>query len=108
MKQIKIFFLTLLLLNIAHAQQATENSVDVVNERGARQVLARIHNELGYVQGMVNDARQHHLTLPGRLRLDYDRLQYDLELIRHGIFVVLHEPDTAPREIIPLSGDYRE
>ena len=43
----------------------------------------------------------------GGLRFQYDWFVQDLARVRHGITEYLAEPDTAPREVAPLRGDYR-
>ena len=71
-----------------------------------RAVLARLEQELGYLQTLLHEA-QSQRNPSVRIPFRYDLLQRDLDAIRHGIRQHLQGPDTTPRVFEPLRGDYR-
>ena len=79
----------------AHADQA-----------GEREQLARLAHEIEALNALV-EAAQAQSDYPQRIRFQYAWLKQDLERVRHGILDHLHAPQSEPRRIPPLGGDYR-
>lgn len=67
--------------------------------------LTRLSHEIAALQPLIDEARQAG-PAHGRIRFGYTALENDLALIRAGIQRYLSTPDTEPRKIEPLRGDY--
>ncbi|MCB1815931.1 MAG: RAQPRD family integrative conjugative element protein [Candidatus Competibacteraceae bacterium] len=71
-----------------------------------RAVLARLEQELSYLQDLLREAQSQRKP-SARTLFRYDLLQRDLDTVRHGIRQHLQGPGTRPRVFEPLRGDYR-
>ena len=71
-----------------------------------REVLARLEQELTYLQRLAREAQAQRSPTP-RTPFRYDLLMRDLDAIRHGIRQHLQGPGTEPRAFEPLRGNYR-
>jgi len=67
--------------------------------------LTRLSHEIAALQPLIDDAKQAGPT-HSRVRFAYTAREHDLAVIRGGIDRYLSTPDTEPRKIVPLRGDY--
>ena len=67
--------------------------------------LTRLSHEIAALQPLIDAAKQAGPT-HSRVRFAWTALENDLAVIRGGIDRYLSTPDTEPRKIIPLRGDY--
>ena len=72
-----------------------------------RETLQRMVLELEYIKDMSAEAERH-ADRSRRITFQYPWFRRDIERVQHGIREYLAEPDTAPRPIPPLRGDYRQ
>ncbi|WP_038036451.1 RAQPRD family integrative conjugative element protein [Thioalkalivibrio sp. ALE20] len=71
-----------------------------------REVLSRLLHEIQALDALVTEAEAH-ANPDERVRFEYDWLRHDLDRVKSGIREHLREPQTAPRRVEPLTGDYR-
>ena len=88
---------TFLLLGVSAvaADQATE-----------REHLAHLAHEIEALKALA-DAAEQQSDYPQRIRFQYVWLKQDLDRVRQGILEHLNAPQSEPRQIPPLAGDYR-
>ncbi len=73
-----------------------------------RESLARLSSEIEALYPLIDEAKRSSAQPSGRFRFEYSWLKRDLERIKQGIDEWLAQPDTTPREITPLGGDYTQ
>lgn len=73
---------------------------------GEREALVRLAHELEALKSLA-DAASHQANYPQRVRFQYGWLKQDLDKVRQGILEHLNAPESEPRRITPLTGDYR-
>lgn len=89
----------LLLASVTTASHATSDE-----ERAA---LANFITELDALNEIIDDSKRA-ADLSSEFTFDYPALQADLSLIRQGVLDYLQKARREPRELPPLSGEYRE
>jgi RAQPRD family integrative conjugative element protein len=95
----KVLTAALLSLPIATASYAASDQ--------ERTALTNLITELELLTKVVNESQR--IADPSTdIRFDYPALHADLELIRQGILDHLQKARREPRELPPLSGDYKE
>jgi len=80
-------------------------SADGVALSGEQAALSRLSHEIAALQPLIDEAKQAG-PAHNRVRFAYTALENDLAVIRGGIDRYLSTPDTEPRKIKPLRGDY--
>jgi RAQPRD family integrative conjugative element protein len=95
-KALTIGFLALLAASVSHASGDQE-----------RTVLDNFLVELDALTEIVNEAERAGTDHPTDIRFDYSALETDLSLIRQGVQDYLRKARREPRDLQPLSGDYR-
>jgi RAQPRD family integrative conjugative element protein len=73
---------------------------------GERAALIRLAHEIEALKSLA-DAASHQTNYPQRVRFQYGWLKQDLDKVRQGILEHLNAPESEPRRITPLAGDYR-
>ena len=86
--------LSLILIPMAHADEAMENDA-----------LARIQKVLNSLTPLINQADQQKDT-QAREQFNYDALRDDIQKIKQGINEKLQTVPVQPRTVTPLQGDY--
>ncbi len=71
-----------------------------------REHLARLAHEIELLTPLI-DAAEASADKTARIQFRYDRLRYDLALIRMGILEQVQGAPPGPRQVEPLRGDYR-
>ena len=71
-----------------------------------REALNRFLHELQVLEVLLHDARAHQ-NPQQRIKFHYPLVHDDLSKIRDGITAYLHARDSRPRDVEPVSGDYR-
>lgn len=89
----------LLLATVATASYAASDE-----ERAA---LANFITELDALNEIIDESKRD-ADASTDFSFDYPALQADLSLIRQGVLDYLQKARREPRELPPLSGDYRE
>lgn len=95
-KALTIGFLALLAASVSHASGDQE-----------RAALENFLVELDALTEIANEAERAATDHPMDVRFDYSALEADLSLIRQGVQDYLRKARREPRELPPLSGDYR-
>lgn len=72
-----------------------------------RAALANFITELDALNEIIDDSKRA-ADLSSEFTFDYPALQADLSLIRQGVLDYLQKARREPRELPPLSGEYRE
>jgi RAQPRD family integrative conjugative element protein len=71
-----------------------------------REILVQLVHELE-VFAMLVDRAERRADPDARIRFRYDWLRQDLERVRRGIKEHIDAPQSEPRQVPPLRGDYR-
>ena len=73
---------------------------------GERAALARLNHEIEALEPLVREAELQ-ADPDDRIRFQYDWLRRDLRQIRFAIEEHIEAPQSEPRKVPPLLGDYR-
>ncbi|MCY4264639.1 MAG: RAQPRD family integrative conjugative element protein [Gammaproteobacteria bacterium] len=80
--------------------------VALADTEAEREALTRLVYEIRLLEQLIQRAEAN-ASSKTRIRFRYDWLRQDLKLIRNGVQAHLDVPDTAPRIVPSLRGDYR-